>query len=299
MSEFDKRQHRDYSIFDRMSTDELKEILRQDSYQEENRKTDIDAILYITEVIAGREDEDIEKTNKVKNTDAAWQEFKEKYMPQDSDGKSLYDFDDEDGEPEPKIVEHVSHKKAKRGILWIIRIAAIVAVLVIIGTVTASALGFNVWEALINWGKETFNISNGESLEEKVIPEELRELELALIENGLASSLLPGYIPDGYKLSDISVGKYGNSIDIFCFLENEDKNIVIQYTTYTSEQIATDVQKNDPTPEVYESGGRKYYIVKNYDVFDASCIEGNVSMQLLGISSHTEIIKIIDSIGGG
>ena len=296
MSEFDKRQHRDYSIFDKMSTDELKEILRQDSYQEENRKTDIDAILYITEVIAGREE--IEKTNKVKNADAAWQEFKEKYMPQDGDGKSLYDFDDEDDEPEPKTVEHVAQKKAKRGILWVIRIAAIVAVLAVIGTVTASALGFNVWEALINWGRETFNISGGEVRDEKVIPLELKELEHTLYEIGMKNDLLPSYIPDGYKFSDISVGETGNSTDILCFLENGDSNLMLQYTIYSFEYVNTDVQKDDPSPEIYEYGGRQYYIVNNYKMYGASFVEDNVFVQFLGLDSREELIKILNSIGG-
>ena len=296
MSEFDKRQHRDYSIFDRMSTDELKELLRQDSYQEENRKTDIDAILYITEVIAGRED--IEKTNKVKNADAAWQEFKEKYMPQDGDGKSLYDFDDEDDEPEPKIVEHASQKKAKRGILWVIRIAAVITVLAIIGTVTASALGFNVWEALLNWGKKTFNISIGEPYYEKVIPEQLKELSTVLVNYGVPKSQLPSYIPDGYTSQDVYTMETNSSIIIACFLENNDSNIMIQYSIYSSAQNATDVQKNEPKPEIYESSGVKYYITNNYDIYNISWTEENIEGLIVTTESKDEVLKIINSIGG-
>lgn len=295
MSGFDRTNRRDYSNFDKMSTDELKELLRQDSYLEEDEKSDYDAMLYITEVILEREGKD--KAAEAAETEAAWKQFKEKYMPQDCDGRSLYDLDDEDDEPAQKSAAVLLPRKTPRGLKWLVGVAAAVAVLVI-GTVTAKAFGFDIWDALISWGRETFNISRGEPDGEKVIPEELKELADVLIKNGVASKLLPSYIPEGYTAIDVGTIEMDNSTIVSCFLEKGEGNIVLQYTVYSSEQNLADIQKNDPAPEFYEHGGRQFYIVNNYDEFDVSWVEGNVEGTIYGLSTRDELIKIIDSIGG-
>ena len=85
------RSNRDFSYFDKLSTEELREIIRQDSLLDENEDSDIDAILYITEVIANREKEENERN--VKDVEAAWKSFKENYYPYISDPEPLYSFD--------------------------------------------------------------------------------------------------------------------------------------------------------------------------------------------------------------
>ncbi|MEI3085701.1 MAG: sigma-70 family RNA polymerase sigma factor [Oscillospiraceae bacterium] len=77
------RSNRDFSYFDKLSTEELREIIRQDSLLDENEDSDIDAILYITEVLANREKEENERN--VKDVEAAWKSFKENYYPYISD----------------------------------------------------------------------------------------------------------------------------------------------------------------------------------------------------------------------
>ena len=81
MSKPDKQTHRDLSIFDTMRTEELEEILFQDSQLPEEA-SDVSAILYIADVLAKR------KENRP-DVDAAWASFREHYLP-DADGVSLY-----------------------------------------------------------------------------------------------------------------------------------------------------------------------------------------------------------------
>ena len=52
MSESKEHFYRDFSKFDEMSTEELNEILRQDSQLPDGEDSDTDAILYIMGVIA-------------------------------------------------------------------------------------------------------------------------------------------------------------------------------------------------------------------------------------------------------
>ena len=58
---------RDFSHLDKLSTEELQEILRQDSLLDDD-SSDIDTILYITDLLAKRSD----SSNNSKDVEAAW-----------------------------------------------------------------------------------------------------------------------------------------------------------------------------------------------------------------------------------
>lgn len=102
MSGLDSRNSKDYSKYDRMSTESLEELLRLDAELPDGEGPDIDEILYISEVIAKREKEHPTGRYSEVDVDAAWENFQTKYLPAMSDGRSLYDFDDE----EPGHVEN-------------------------------------------------------------------------------------------------------------------------------------------------------------------------------------------------
>ena len=87
---------RDFSHFDKLSTEELQEIIRQDSFLDDD-SSDIDAILYITDLLIKRSD----SSNNSKDVEAAWKSFKENYYPYISDPEPLYSFDS----PEDEVVK--------------------------------------------------------------------------------------------------------------------------------------------------------------------------------------------------
>ena len=62
---------RDFSHLDKLSTEELQEILRQDSLLDDD-SSDIDTILYITDLLAKRSD----SSNNSKDVEAAWKHSK-------------------------------------------------------------------------------------------------------------------------------------------------------------------------------------------------------------------------------
>ena len=71
---------RDFSHLDKLSTEELQEILRQDSLLDDD-SSDIDTILYITNLLASR----ASSSDDSKDVEAAWKSFKENYYPYISD----------------------------------------------------------------------------------------------------------------------------------------------------------------------------------------------------------------------
>ena len=93
MSESKEHFYRNFSKFDEMSTEELNEILRQDSQLPDGEDSDTDAILYIMGVIAKRNQE--LPSSDFGDVNHAWSSFNKNYRFASSEGCSLFDFDDE------------------------------------------------------------------------------------------------------------------------------------------------------------------------------------------------------------
>lgn len=90
MAESTRQTGQDHSRFDSMSTAELNEYLRKDSYCGDSN---LDDVLYVMEVLERREIED-DKCN-LPDVQKAWAEFQKYYNTEDNDGKPLHDFDDD------------------------------------------------------------------------------------------------------------------------------------------------------------------------------------------------------------
>lgn len=297
MAESTRQAGRDHSKFDSMSTAELNEYLRQDSYREDSNTDDI---LYIMEVLERREKE--ENKSNAPDVRKAWAEFQKYYNTEDNDGKPLHDFDDEDDD-EP-TAEIISIKKARKGlnrtIKSIISVAAVLCV-ILAGSVTAKALGYDIWDAIIVWTKDTFGFETTVNEPKptpyvKQIPEELDELKNLMTEHGLSNKLIPGYIPEGYKLANLEYSDLGDADTIFCQLSNGSNDIMLIYSMYSGDSTSFQLEKDALSPEKYESGGTTYYIMSNMDDYLVTWLSDNVECTILGIPSHDEALKMITSL---
>lgn len=301
MAESTRQTGQDHSKFDNMSTAELNEYLRQDSYCEDSN---LDDILYVMEVLERREKED--GNYSPPDVQKAWAEFQKYYNTEDNDGKPLHDFDDEfddmfGSEPTAEII---SIKKARKGlnrtIKSIISVAAVLCV-ILAGSVTAKALGYDIWDAIIVWTKDTFGFEttvNEPKPSEyvKQIPEELVELKNLMTEHGLSDELIPGYIPEGYKMSNLEYDNLGDADTIFCQLSNGANDIMLIYSIHSGNSNSFQLEKDALSPEKYESGGTTYYLMSNMDDYFVSWLTGNVECTILGIPSHDEALKMITSL---
>lgn len=68
-----------YKFFDHMSTEELEEMLRQDSELPQGKDNEMGAIIYISDVLSGREMQN--PTGKFTDVQPAWNSFKKDYYP--------------------------------------------------------------------------------------------------------------------------------------------------------------------------------------------------------------------------
>lgn len=296
MSEVIGRTDSDYSKFDSMSTEELREYLRADSYRPD---CDAEEIIYITELLTARNSCGCVDVNK------AWESFSKNYAINGSSGMSLYDLDNEPVENVTAPSEPAAERKAvRRGARPLIS-AALIACVILAGSATASALGYNILNVVASWTKDTFGFEPANIAGENIvsgtrqIPDELKELESVMLEHGLSSSFIPSYIPDGYHPVDVRYDDTTSSPMIMCQLDNGSNSIIFLYNVHTDSSSPSTLEKDSADPEIYTVGGIDYYIMTNMGNYLVTWIKGDVECSIFGVPTHTDIKKIIDSLDLG
>ena len=274
---------RDFSHLDKLSTEELQEILRQDSLLDDD-SSDIDTILYITDLLAKRSD----SSNNSKDVETAWKSFKENYYPYISDPEPLYSFDS----PEDEVVK--AKPRRPRRVMKTLSVAAVLAVVIISGSVTASAFGYSLWGAVAEWTRDTFGFTQS-SQNNGIYPfENLRD---ALAAYDIDEPIVPQWIPDGYGEDTVQAA------------ETPDSKIIVAVSKYGSKEIKLEVKIfDDPSNrhwlyemfeddvEKYFSNGIDFYIMKNDDFTRVSWAVGNNECSILCSLKPKEIYRMVDSI---
>ena len=307
MSESKEHFHRDFSMFDEMGTEELNEILWQDSQLPDGEEFDADAILYIMEVIEKRSQE--LPASDFEDVDRAWDSFNQNYRFVSSDERPLLDLDDEpqqnDTSDKMQILQPAPHSNTrprKRVLRTASILAAVIAVL-LATSLTAYALGFDLWGAIANWTKETFGFKSTEYTQPaaasyaKEIPASLKSIANEMELHNVPVTVLPSFLPDGYVEADYQYDESAEAMIFYCLLEKRDSSIALLYNVFYGGQALYQFEKDTANPERYEYKDTVYYIMTNEGVYFAAWTAGNIECNITGITSYNEIIKIIQSIG--
>lgn len=315
MSELSKKDRHDYSKYDEMSTESLEEILRLDFQMSEDVESDIDAIMYISEVIAKRKEQ---SNTPAVDVDAAWEQFRTKYLPY-ADGRSLYDFGDDEPnclEPEAAAFDsdtsstdgkkHIS-ACTKRRLGRAALIAAAIAVLLSLMTVTAYALGYDLWGSFARWTQDVFSFvpasEAGNADSEKgpsVIEDDFASIQEALDTYGVTESLAPTWVPDGFELDSVSVDASSDPRMIifqtgYC---REEQWIIVQIIMHRDSDSAAyaEWQRDDDIITTIEIDNCTFYIMKNAErecaVWSNGIFEGYIS----GDITFEELSEVVKSI---
>ncbi len=173
--------------------------------------------------------------------------------------------------------------------------------IILVGSFTAKALGYDIWDAIIVWTKDTFGFETNVNKPEptpytKQIPEELTELKNLMIEHGLSDDLIPGYIPAGYIILDLQYTDLADADSIFLSAKQWFKRHPIHIQDILGDSTSFQLEKDALSPEKYESGGTTYYIMSNMDDYFVSWLSGNIECTISGISTHDEALKMITSL---
>ena len=281
MSEKQNRGIGDLSKYDAMTTEELEEILRLDAQAPEEQESDTEEILYVMEVLTERKRNN---SHTGKTALEAYESFIQNYMPEVDNNQVSY--------REPV--------KSKNGFpRWfrsLTAAAAVVAILVF-GSVTAKAFGFNIWEAVVKWTQETFHFGEwGKSNSNNNLTYD--SLQEALEAGNVPASLVPTWIPNGYELNSIKVEQSPLQKKYRATYMNGQRTLTITVQDYLDKGPLY-VEQSEGLIEEYEISGITYYLFSNYDNIKAVWIVGSCECYISGNVTVEQLKQMIDSIEKG
>lgn len=281
------RRDEKFAKYDAMSTDELQQILRDDASKSEGAESDTEALFYVMEVLAKRR----QARNEGKSPEEALESFKQNYYTE-NDISSV-------SERTTAAFKPSSRGRWRRGLIA----AAAMLVIVIGSSITANAMGFDLWEVIAKWTQETFHFSQIGQVEESNAPSPdfvhpCASLQEALENYDIASKLVPTWVPEGYVESNVKITQSPKQRLFMAKYENGANTIMIRIADYLDTN-PMQIEKSESLLEVYTSSGIDYYIFANYDVLEAVWVNENFECYISGSLSISEIKGIIDSIGKG
>ena len=283
------RSNQDFSKFNSMTNEELEDILRLDAQKEEGEESDLEMLLYVMEVLAVRRKN---SENPGKAAGEAFETFKQYYMPNDLSA---------DTEQVPSKTQVINMKPTKCLRPWLSRLVATAAILalVLVSSVTVHAMGIDIWEIIVTWTQETFQLQSANTDESyEAVTEDQRkytDLQQVLCESGVTLELVPTWFPAGCDLIDIKVAESPVQLiflAVYQYDEHEIKVQVKQYIDSDPEQI----EQSDSLTEEYESNGTVYYIFADNANLQAVWIKENYECYISGPLTIDKIKSMIDSI---
>ena len=282
--------------------DDLNELTEQQlrSFLEEeldSEDVNYELIKKITGVLAAKTNE------KPIDAEAAYQQFLSQYadtdplneeLEQEAGALEMNDSIPETAEEEnaPGHSGKVVHfsRLAKIGIL----VAAIVALFLAISAV-ASAMGFSIWRANVDWDKDNMGLSTAEEVSTATEKDPYSELRTAIQPEDVQEELIPSYLPDGYSLADLRfLDTYEGHVYKAVFQSGAKTFRFV--LVFNPEDINSYYPKDVVEPEIYTVKGVEHYLIINEGLYQAVWANGDTVCTLYGLESKEELLRIIDSI---
>lgn len=281
----------DRSVIENMSVETLRSLL-QDDFNAVDGILDTETLLYATEVLSRKENRVNMETP---NLEESLEEFKQEYLSQTEKTEHLCDAPNR---CERQIEQFEHHKSLKPKMKAAMIIAAVVAVMMA-ASITASAMGFNLWDTIVAWTRDTFGLTEQIDESENETPSQLGRLRDVLGEYGITGyGRLPTYLPAGYEEENTQCMDLGEFTVFSCVLGNGENQIILDYRQYMSDDDSVVYQKDDGELEEYMAGGINHYITSNEGKYLCVWIDESIECSISGVDSREELIKIIDSIYG-
>lgn len=195
------------------------------------------------------------------------------------------------------LPEEAPSKPKRRGaVLRMTLRVALVAAFLFGCLVAAQASRLNVFGALAQWTNDTFYLETQKdhTADQPRVPYQ-EKYEAA----GLDAAYMPTWIPDGYTVGEIEVGKLDTWTDFYIPLNNSDGSTIRFFITIFSDAKDASNQffekDNHPVQE-YTINGNTIYLFHNLDNMVAVCQNNKVTYCLSGNLSEEMVLQFFTSI---
>ena len=303
MPDYFNNSRRDYSKFDSMTMEQLEEILRQDAQNLEG-DTDINMVMYITEVIRKREEPNPDR----KTLEEAFELFETKYMPKAiAIRETIHNAENQEATCSGSDVSVRSESTEDKGkvismprrMRRLVSTAAVIVLLIVGSSVTANAMGIDLWKVVVNWTQETFHFSGNQeampTAPEKDNHQEYTSLQEALNLHYITLPLVPTCLPHGYELLDIKVNVSPVQEVFLGIYHDNGKKLKVQIKKFIDAD-PQQIEQSDALIEAYESDGIVYYIFADNQQLRAVWIVEKYECYISGELTIDEMKMIVDSI---
>jgi len=276
------------SRYDAMSTEALQAFLREEASKPAGEESDTKEILYVMEVLAGRR----KAQTGGKDPAEALASFKSNYYAE-NEIPSI-------SENAPAARNRSGCGHWKRGL-----VAAIVAISILLigNSISANALGFDLFAVIAKWTQETFHFGTAAGGDRHNDPnkdstEVFTDLQNALDDYDITLPLVPSYIPEGYVEIDVKIEESPKQRSFQARYRSGENTIMIRIANYL-DTVPMQIEQTDSLIEVYSVHGLNFYIFDNYGMLKAAWINESFECYISGPLSLSEIKNMIDSIWKG
>jgi len=292
----------DPAAMEQLSTRRLEELLLQDFHAPDNGRRDMSGLYHAAQELASRE------PSPNSETDRAWRSFQENYLPfaECASQDSVYD---DGGTPSSDAAPGRRPLFRSRRWLRVAVAAAVLAAALLSLSLVAAASGFDLWRRLAQWTDEVIQLTPAQTgqadMDDIRLPEESKEyatLQEALSDCGLARSVAPRQIPDGFQLVELVVDTLSTNSLIFHAAYQRNEDVLTQFIRIhlPREDGGTDsyahFQKDEGDPIPYEAGGVIHLLPTNAGRAVAVWANGPAECAISGDITIEELQQIIDSI---
>lgn len=276
-----------FQQYDAMTTEELQQILRDDASKPTGDESDMEMLLYVMDVLAKRR----QANHEGKTPEEALETFKQEYYTE-------IDISS-DSDRVPAAPKRSGIGRWMKGLIA----AAAVFAFVIGGSLTANAMGFDLWGVIAKWTQETFHFVYTEQTGKEQIPSPnsvhpYASLQEALEKCNITVDIVPTWIPDGYVEVEVQTEDTPLQRRIFAKYQSDDSEFRIRIVDYLG-NAPTQLEQSDTLLEVYSHAGIDYYIFDNDNQLQAVWVNGPFECYISGTLTLSEIKEMIDSLEKG
>ena len=176
------------------------------------------------------------------------------------------------------------------------------ALVLLFGSVSAQAFGFDLFGALARWTAEIFHIGSDEAPHAAITLRPLAEGESANYDSlqaaadafGITEPIVPAWIPERFELMNVTASNREGKILIYGDYVSGEDFLQIGYNEIDIN--ANTVEKDHPSVKSHSYGSIKHYLVSDLGRTKVVWQNGILESRIAGNVTEEEMIQIIDSV---
>lgn len=229
------------------------------------------------------------------DTEKSLERFHEKYAP-------LFNALNADTAAVP--VSSPGKKHSNRALFKLLPIAAVLVLL--LGSVTAQAFGWNIFGAIARWTSEIFRMGSDSTPYATIQTNPLAEgeeayydtLEEAVEAFGITEPIVPSWIPERFELTRVWATNQSGGVIICADYVSSNGILQIRYKEIKNVDFSS-LEQESNNVEAHFKGGVKHYLLSDLDREKAFWQNGELECRISGNVSEDEMKDIIDSVYKG